>query len=106
VYKRQIEARAQEPIVRGVRLVAIGEVTKTISPSAGDESTPRPIGHRRIWVSEAWQDDAAVYDLEDLTSGATIDGPAALQSAYTTMILQLGDRATCLPDGNIRIALG
>ena len=86
-------------------MVAIGEVTKTISLSAGDESTPRPIGHRRIWVSEGWQDDAAVYDLEDLTSGATIEGPAALQSAYTTIILQLGDRATCLPDGNIRIAI-
>ena len=103
---RLIEARAQEPIVRGVRLVAIGEVTKTVSPPVGDESAPRPIGHRLIWVSEGWQDDAAVYDLEDLTSGATIDGPAALQSAYTTMILQLGDRATCLPDGNIRIAIG
>jgi N-methylhydantoinase A len=29
-------------------VVAIGEVTKTVSPPVGDESAPRPIGHRRI----------------------------------------------------------
>lgn len=62
------------------------------------------VGHHDVELAQFG--DPRVDSREDLTSGATIEGPAALQSAYTTMILQLGDRATCLPDGNIRIAVG
>ncbi|HEY4948123.1 MAG TPA: hydantoinase/oxoprolinase family protein, partial [Acidimicrobiales bacterium] len=49
---RLIEARAQEPVLRGLRLTAIGEVEK-MAPSSLDRSDdePAPIGHRRMWVA-------------------------------------------------------
>jgi N-methylhydantoinase A len=102
---RLIEARAQEPIVRGVRLVAIGETAKTADTTTTGEAAVEPVGHRRIWVLEEWHDDAPVYEVDSLAAGSTVRGPAALQSAYTTMILAPGESATCLPDGNIRIDL-
>lgn len=102
---RLIEARAQEPIVRGVRLVAIGAVAKMTEPTADGDAAVGPIDYRRIWVGEQWHDRAAVYELDSFRAGTTVDGPAALQSAYTTIILAAGDTATCLPDGNIRIDL-
>ena len=52
---RLIEARAQEPIVRGVRLIATGEVEKmAIAEMDHTEDAPLPAGHRRLWVRGEW----------------------------------------------------
>jgi N-methylhydantoinase A len=103
---RLIEARAQEPVVRGVRLTAIGLVeqpaTVTVAPGAPAE----PIGHRDMWIAGAWRRGAPVYALDGLASGVPVAGPAAVTSAFTTAILHPGDVAAVAPSGDLLVALG
>jgi N-methylhydantoinase A len=51
-----------------------------------------------------WQ-EVAVHDLETLAPGQTIDGPAVLEAATTTVLLRATDRATVTPLGWLDIAL-
>jgi N-methylhydantoinase A len=98
---RLIEARAQEPTFRGLRLVATGMVTQpepvVLPPAAG---APEPIGHRRLFVSRRWFDQAPVFEGEDLRPGPEIAGPAVVQYRFTTLVLRDGDVARVLPNGD------
>ena len=102
---RLIEARAQEPVVRGIRLTAVGEVDKvaqTPLPPATDITT---LGQRRMWVGDGWH-DAAVYDLDSVLPGVTVAGPAAVVSPFTTIILAPGETARSTSDGDVVIDIG
>jgi N-methylhydantoinase A len=102
---RLIEARAQEPIIRGVRLVAVGEVDKpaeTALPAAG---SIEPVSARRMWIAEQWHDQVPVFAMEDLAPGHSINGPAAVKGAFTTVIVAPGEVATTTPQGDIVIDL-
>ena len=102
---RLIEARAQEPVVRGIRLTAVGEVDKaaqTPLPSARDITA---LGRRRIWVGDGWH-DAAVYDLDSVLPGVTIAGPAAIVSPFTSIILAPGETARSTTDGDVVVEIG
>jgi N-methylhydantoinase A len=105
---RLIEARAQEPVLRGVRLTAVGEVEQPADPVLGtwDRQEPTPTGRRRMWVGEAWHDDVPVYDLAGLLPGVALSGPAALASAYTTVIVAPGETARLTPRGDVLVDLG
>ena len=99
---RLIEARAQEPTVRGIRLVATGRVPRPNPVDIGGPTAAEPIGHRRVHVAQAWH-DAGVHDLERLGAGATVVGPAVVQSRFTTLVLRPGDRATVRPNGDVLV---
>jgi len=102
---RLIEARAQEPVVRGIRLTAVGEVDRvaqTPLPSAGGITA---LGRRRMWVGDGWH-DAAVYDLDAVLPGVTVEGPAAIVSPFTTIILAPGETARSTTDGDVVIDIG
>jgi N-methylhydantoinase A len=103
---RLIEARAQEPLLRGIRLTAIGLVDKpaAVPLPTGDAVEPRT--RRDLWAGDGWQRDAGVYVVADLVRGVTLRGPAALQSPFTTVLLQPGDTASLTPAGDILIELG
>jgi N-methylhydantoinase A len=99
---RLIEARAEEPLVRGIRLAAIGEVEgskQDLLPSAADI---KPRGQRRMWVAEAWH-DAAVYDIDAVLPELTVWGPAAIVSPFTAIVLGPGERAQANDHGDIII---
>ena len=100
---RLIEARSQEPVVRGIRLVATGTVDQPseITLDAGDAATP--VAHRRVHTGDAWHDDVPVYDGESLRPGPPIAGPALVQSKFTTIVLGAGDTATVRPNGDVLI---
>lgn len=101
---RLIEARAQEPVLRGVRLTAVGE---TAAPSYGalpSGATPTPVSTRRMHVGGDWH-EAFIYDWAQLGNGASVSGPAAVQSPFTTVILQPGDVATVRDNGDLLIEL-
>jgi N-methylhydantoinase A len=103
---RLIEARAQEPVLRGIRLTAIGEVEKmahlALEPADAD---PQPIGTRRMWLADGWS-DGPVYDAEALRPWATVSGPAAITSPFTTLILRPGDRCSMTSDGDLLVDVG
>jgi N-methylhydantoinase A len=103
---RLIEARAQEPIVRGIRLTAVGEVDQIASESPEHGAAPPPLGRRDMWAGDGWQHDAPCYDLSSIRPGASIEGPAALQSPFTTVILRPGDIAGVTDGGDLLIDVG
>jgi N-methylhydantoinase A len=102
---RLIEARAQEPVLRGVRLTAVGAVDQPADLALGTASPLVPVGHRRMWVGEAWHDDVPVHDMESLLPGAVLQGPAAVGSAYTTVVLAPGETARATPEGDVLVDL-
>jgi N-methylhydantoinase A len=102
---RLIEARAQEPILRGVRLTAVGEVDPPVDLILESAGSATPIGHRRMWIAEDWHDDAPVYDMNDVRPGVTITGPAGIKSAFTTVVLAPGETARATEQGDIIIDL-
>jgi N-methylhydantoinase A len=99
-----IESRAQEPMVRGLRLTAVGEVeqaNQTTLPSIADIE---PLDHRRIHIGGHWH-DAAVYDMAAVLPGVTVRGPAAVVSPFTTVILGPGENARAATDGDLIIEI-
>ena len=98
---RLIEARSQEPVVRGIRLVATGLVDQPADLLLGETDLVAPIGHRRVHTGDAWHDQVPVYDGDLVRPGASIEGPALVQSRFTTIVLAPGDAARMLPGGDI-----
>jgi len=100
---RLIEARAQEPVLRGVRLTAVGEVEK-MAPLALEPSShaPEPLGHRRMWLAGEWT-DGPVFDVGSLRPGMTVTGPAVVTSPFTTLVLRPGDRCEPTADGDLLV---
>jgi N-methylhydantoinase A len=98
---RLIEARSQEPMVRGVRLSATGLVDQPAPVHLPETSEPAlPVGRRRMYASGAWHDAVPVFDGDALRPGPPIEGPAVVQSRFTTLVLRPGDVASVLPSGD------
>ena len=101
---RLIEARSQEPFVRGIRLVATGLVDQPqLAQLTATTEPPEPIGHRRLYAGDAWHDEAPVFDGAALRPGPTLRGPALVQSRFTTLVLAPGDVASTLPNGDVLV---
>ncbi|HWC34041.1 MAG TPA: hydantoinase/oxoprolinase family protein [Mycobacteriales bacterium] len=102
---RLIEARAQDPILRGVRLVAVGEVAQPADLLLDRATSVEPRAARRMWIGEDWHDAVGVYAMADVRPGVTINGPAAIAGPFTTVIVGPGERAQATPEGDILIDL-
>jgi N-methylhydantoinase A len=96
---RLIEARAQEPTVRGLRLVATGLVDRPEPLHLADGPLPEPVATRRLFVGDGWT-GAPVFDGAELAPGPELSGPAIVQSRFTTLVLRPGDRARVLANGD------
>ena len=98
---RLIEARSQEPMVRGVRLAATGLVDQPAElVLERTTTTPSPLGHRRVCVGARWHDAVPVYDGHSLRPGPVVPGPALVQYRFTTLVLRPGDQVRVLPNGD------
>ncbi len=100
---RLIEARSQEPVVRGVRLLATGLVDQPAELVLDESSVLEPIGRRRVFTGDAWHDNVPVYDGDALRPGAPVEGPALVQSRFTTIVLASDDVARMQPNGDVLI---
>jgi N-methylhydantoinase A/oxoprolinase/acetone carboxylase beta subunit len=103
---RLIEARAQEPTVRGVRLLATGLVPQpsvAARPAPGTNGAPTAIGARRVHVGGDWHDDVPVYDGGTLVAPMTITGPALVKRSFTTVVLRPGDTAHARANGDLLV---
>ena len=82
----------QEAVLVNGRLAVIGELPRL--PEEPKKISDTKVGQskqRNIYLS-GWQ-DVTVYDLESLSPGATVTGPAIIESATTTIVLRKGDDA-------------
>jgi N-methylhydantoinase A len=100
---RLIEARSQEPMVRGIRLVATGLVDRPAPLELpASPHPPTPTDKRRVHLGDGWH-DAVVYDARELAPGPEITGPALLAYPFTTLTLRPGDVARVLPSGDVLV---
>jgi N-methylhydantoinase A len=100
---RLIEARSQERVVRGIRLIATGAVDQPNEVTLEPGELPEPMSRRRVHTGDAWHDDVPIYDGDALKPGAPVTGPALVQSKFTTIVLGTGDMADVLPNGDVLI---
>jgi N-methylhydantoinase A len=98
---RLIEARSQEPMVRGIRLTATGLVDPpTIAEMDPVDEPPTPRTHRRAYAGDAWH-DLPVFSGDGLRPGPVITGPALVEYPFTTLVLRPGDTANVLANGDV-----
>jgi N-methylhydantoinase B len=69
---------------------------------AGDTTHARK-GQRRVFL-ETWQ-DLPVYEAENLSPGVAIEGPAILESPFTTILVEAGDSASVDRFGGIELQI-
>ena len=74
--------------IAGFRVDAVAPVAKPeLRPApAGDEAAARPKGRRNAWFGGAFV-DTPVYDEGVLDPGARLEGPAIVESPFTTVVL-------------------
>ena len=100
--------RGQQPLLRGVRLIATGTTPKPPTLAhvgdVADASVARK-GSRPVYFGESFV-DTPVYDGARLGTGATVEGPALIEEPFTVVVLPPGDRAVLDRHGNYDIAVG
>jgi N-methylhydantoinase A len=77
--------------------------TLPVEPVTIQHKPARPSRRRQIYIG-AWA-EIPVYDFDDLTPGQTVEGPAAIESPMTTILLYAGDVATINDMGWLDIAI-
>ena len=96
--------RDQEVVLVNARVAAVGTLPALPQePALPSRAAAAPRARRRVYLGD-WH-EVAVYDLDALAAGQTIDGPAVLEAATTTVLLRASDRTTVTALGWVDIAL-
>jgi N-methylhydantoinase A len=94
--------RSQQPLLRGVRVVARGNTAKpdhlAESGTVADAAAARR-GSRKAYWGDGFV-DTPVYDGALLGAGASIDGPALIEEPFTVVVLPPGASASLDGLGN------
>jgi len=72
-----------------LRASAMGRLPKPAAKPPDARDSGQPVGKRKIWLSGGWR-DVAVWSRDDVFPGATIEGPAVIEEAYTSVLLVEG----------------
>lgn len=97
--------REESPFLRGLRLTLVGVVDKPQLPtSARSRRLPTPKGKRRAYFDGRFR-EVPIYDGPSLRHGQRLQGPAIIEEAFTTIVLQPGDVARLDPWANYRIEI-
>ncbi|WP_144185499.1 hydantoinase/oxoprolinase family protein [Elioraea rosea] len=87
-----------------VRVIAVGRRPAVdlaaLAPSEGSTLEAARRGQRRVWFEGSWH-EAAVYDRLSLPVGARVEGPAILEQADATIVVDPGLAATVDRFGNL-----
>jgi N-methylhydantoinase A len=98
-------APGQEVVIVNARVAVIGALPSLrAEPLMTDENTPAAPGRRRVYLGQ-WI-EVPVHRLDGLAPGASLKGPAILESATTTVLVREGDRVSVTPQGWLDIAVG
>jgi len=101
-------AREEEPVLRAVRVQAVGRTPKP--PLAVREPAGHPLADALRSRRPAWFDgrfvDTPVYEGDRVGAGHRIEGPAIVKERFTTIVLYPGHLAEVDRFGHYRIAVG
>jgi len=99
--------RSQQPLLRGVRLVATGHTPKppSLAAHAVVTDTAAHTGTRPVFFGDSFV-DTPIYDGTAVAVGARVDGPALIEEPFTVVVLAPGDTATLDEHGNYDITVG
>jgi N-methylhydantoinase A/oxoprolinase/acetone carboxylase beta subunit/N-methylhydantoinase B/oxoprolinase/acetone carboxylase alpha subunit len=106
-YQELFSYHQQDQEVRLVtlRVTVVGRLSRISQPYAAQPQVaavpPAPVGKRRVYLGE-WQ-EVSVYNIDTLPVGAGLDGPAILESDFTTILVEKGDRITVDGAGGIEL---
>jgi len=91
-------------VLVNLRVAVVGVLPGLPQEPAIESSAPaRPLGERRIYLDEFLT--APVYAFDRLAPGQSIEGPAIVESAMTTILLRPRERAVTTPLGWLDIAV-
>jgi N-methylhydantoinase A len=100
-------SRSEEPILRGLRIQAVGRTQKPVLPRAvraRERVASARKGERRAYFEGRFA-TVPVYDGARLHPGHEIKGPAIVEEIFTTVVIHPGHRSTIDALGNYRIQL-
>ncbi len=99
--------REEEPILRAVRLQAVGKTEKPRMREFGKATggVDAALRSRRQAYFAGRFVDTPVYDGDQLTFGHVLEGPAIVEERFTTIVLYPGQRAELDASGNYVITL-
>ncbi|MDC1427821.1 hydantoinase/oxoprolinase family protein [Rhodospirillaceae bacterium] len=95
----------QEAVLVNGRLAVIGQLPELPEEPQKEMMTSNKIVKKRNIYLAGWK-EVSVYDLESLSPGETILGPAIVESATTTIVLRDGDEASTTSNQWLDIAVG
>jgi N-methylhydantoinase A len=96
--------RDQEAVLVNLRVAVVGVLPGLPQEPALESSAPAPpLGERRIYLDEFLT--APVYAFDRLAPGQSIEGPAIVESAMTTILLRPRERAVTTPLGWLDVAV-
>lgn len=105
--ERGFSFRNQQPLMRGVRLVARSETPKPdhfAEPGTVTEATAALKGHRDAYFGVEFV-STPIYDGPQLGTGVTITGPALIEEPFTVIVVPPGSTATLDSTGNYLLML-
>ena len=98
-------ARDEEPILRSVRLTAVGITDKPQLPTFRRSASRPPVKGRRKAFFGGRFVVTPIYDGPSLRAGQRVKGPAIVEEPFTTIVLHPHQEITLDRDGNYRIQL-
>jgi len=63
-------------------------------------------GSRRVYFSDSGEIDVALHQFDYLDSGHTLPGPAIIESAFTTIVVDVDAAYSKSPSGSLIIEIG
>jgi N-methylhydantoinase A len=105
--ERGFAFRSQQPLLRGVRLLATGHTPKPPSlalPGTTSDAAAARTGSRPVYFGTEFV-ETPTYDGDALASGARVEGPALVEEPFTVLVLAPGDVAVLDDNGNYDISI-
>jgi len=104
-----IELHEMIPILASLRTTVVGRRKpidlELFGATARVGQVPEPIARRPVYFESGFV-ETAIYDRETIGAGATIEGPAIIQQADSTTVLDPGAVASSDRQGNLVIEVG
>jgi N-methylhydantoinase A len=98
-------SRDEEPILRSLRLTAVGITDKPEIPSVKRSASRPPVKGRRKSFFGGRFVVTPIYAGPSMRAGHRVKGPAIIEEPFTTIVLHPGQRVTLDRHGNYRIEL-
>lgn len=83
-----------------LRLSAIGRLGSIADTAAPATARAAPLGHRPVHFADRWI-ETPVWPQSGLSGGQTVEGPAVIEQAYTSMLVPPGWRLTVTVSGDL-----